>query len=128
MGKKVFFKIKVIKSLLNYFKACHPNEGILLLRGKVKKDKIVVEEVIIPPFSEGAEDFSTFNPYHLPLDFSIIGSAHSHPNGVLKPSLTDLTHFYGFLMVIGAYPYEDEKDLALYDKEGKRIIFGIEED
>jgi len=123
---KVIIKERVIEGLLYYFKEVHPREGILLLRGKKKKDKIEIEEIIIPPFSEGGENFSTFNPYLLPIDLSILGTAHSHPNGVLEPSLEDLHNFYGLIMVIVAYPYEGIEDVALYNKEGKRVNFDVD--
>jgi len=61
----------------------------------------------------------------LPIDLSIIGTAHSHPSGVLKPSITDLNKFYGRIMIIAAYPYRTEKDLAVFDGEGKRIGYKI---
>ena len=61
----------------------------------------------------------------LPLDLSIVGVAHSHPSGVLKPSLGDLNNFYGRIMVIMAYPYNSEKDIAAFDREGNVIKYSI---
>ena len=49
------------------------------------------------PYFKGS---SHFNPYFLPIDFSIIGTVHSHPSGVLKPSIADLNHGYGKIMLI----------------------------
>ena len=61
----------------------------------------------------------------LPLDTSILGIAHSHPNGVLRPSLEDLNHYYGRLMIIVGPPYESEKDVALFDREGNRAVYYV---
>ncbi|MEM3708187.1 MAG: Mov34/MPN/PAD-1 family protein [Nitrososphaerales archaeon] len=118
MLRKITFKSSVIDSLLSYAKAFYPNEGILLLRGKMSKDEILVKEIVIPPLAIHGMGFSSF-PFHtLPIDLSIVGVAHSHPSGVLKPSLEDLNNFYGRIMVIIAYPYKSENDIAVFDREG----------
>ncbi len=123
MVKMVYFSKEVVRGLLDFFKALHPKEGILLIRGKVKKDAIYAEQLVLPPASIQAEGFSSFSPYALPLDLSILGVAHSHPNGVLHPSLEDLSNFYGRLMVIAAYPYRSEEDIGVFDKDGVRVYF-----
>ncbi|MEM1993910.1 MAG: hypothetical protein QXW32_00300 [Nitrososphaerales archaeon] len=125
MAKMVYLLEDVIKGMLDYFKALHPMEGILLLRGRVKKDAIYVEQLILPPNSIQGEGFSSFSPYALPLDLSIVGLAHSHPNGVLKPSIEDLNNFYGRLMVIATYPYRSEEDIGVFDREGACVRFKL---
>lgn len=125
MVRKVTLKASVINSLLSYARNSHPNEGILLLRGKVSKDEIMVKEVVIPPFATHGEGFSSFPLHTLPLDLSIVGTAHSHPSGVLKLSLEDLTNFYSRMMVVMAYPYNSEKDIAIFDSEGNVIKYSI---
>ncbi len=125
MVRKITFKASVVDSLLSYAKTFHPNEGILLLRGKMSKDEILVKETVIPPLATHGEGFSSF-PFHmLPLDLSIVGVAHSHPSGVLKPSLGDLNNFYGRIMVIMAYPYNSERDIAVFDREGNVVKYSI---
>ncbi|NWG09358.1 MAG: Mov34/MPN/PAD-1 family protein [Nitrososphaerales archaeon] len=125
MVRKITFKSLVIDSLLSYAKTFYPNEGILLLKGKIGKDEILVKETVIPPLATHGKSFSSF-PFHmLPLDLSIVGVAHSHPSGVLKPSLEDLNNFYGRIMVIMAYPYNSERDIAVFDREGNVIKYSI---
>ena len=126
--RRVYVKKSVILRILEYAAACHPKEGILLLRGKTKRDRIIVEEVEIPPLSIHGLGFSGFRPYMLPVDFSIIGTAHSHPSGVLRPSITDMNKFYGRIMIIAAYPYRTEKDIAIFDGEGNLLEYEIIED
>ncbi len=104
---------------------CYPREGVLLLKGKTRKEAIIVEEVLIPPFAVRGRGFSNFPLYSLPIDFSIIGSAHSHPSGILRPSVTDLNQFYGVLMMITSYPYGSERNIAIFDRDGKSIPFDI---
>ena len=123
--RDVYVKRSVIRSILEYASACHPKEGVLLLRGKVDRKGIWIEEVELPPLSIHGVGFSSFRADMLPIDLSIIGTAHSHPSGALKPSITDLNKFYGRVMIIAAYPYRTEKDLAVFDGEGKRIGYKI---
>ena len=125
MRKRVYLERKVVDRLLSYCRSVHPDEGILLLRGRVKKDRIIVSEVVIPPFALHAESFSSFLPHMLPIDFSIVGAAHAHPSGVVKPSLEDLNNFYGRIMVIVGYPYESEADIGVFDSEGSRALFSV---
>ena len=122
---QVSIKRSVIESVLDYAKACYPKEGILLLRGKTRKGKTIIEEVVIPPLSVRGSGFSNFPLNMLPIDFSIVGTMHSHPSGVLKPSTTDMNHFYGRVMVIVAYPYRSEQDIIVLDGEGNAINYEI---
>jgi len=125
VAKMIYMSRDVVNGMLAYFRSLHPKEGILLMRGKVKKDVIYVEQLILPPRPTLAEDFSSFSLYDLPLDLSVLGIAHSHPNGVQEPSLEDLCNFYGRFMVIAAYPYSSEADIAVFDKEGNRVVFKV---
>lgn len=123
MIKTIVFDQKVVDSLLSYARIAHPREGILLLRGKVDKEKILVNDVEIPPFATHGNSFSSFPLHMLPIDFSIVGVAHSHPSGALRPSTTDLNKFYGRIMVIIAYPYQTQSDIAVFNKEGKILKY-----
>jgi len=116
------FPADILEGLLNYAEYIHPKEAFLLLRGKILKEgEIEVKEFVVPPFAVQGEGFSSFSPWFLPFDPSILGTIHSHPSGSLKPSEVDLNHFYGRVMVIVAYPYRSEVDIAAYNKEGERI-------
>lgn len=115
----------VIDGLLSYCHDLHPREGILLLRGESRKDEIEVDALMIPPLPVHSETFSSFPIHMLPLDTSILGIAHSHPNGVLEPSLEDLNNYFGRMMVIVGYPYESEEDIAVFDREGNRAVYYV---
>ncbi len=127
-GRLVFIQRSVILSLLEYAKACHPKEGILLLRGKASNDRILIYEVEIPPLAVHGYNFSNFPLNMLPIDFSIVGTAHSHPSGILKPSTGDLNNYYGRIMIIVAYPYSSEENVAMFDSEGYPKNFEVMED
>ena len=126
--REVVVNRSVIRSILDYAKACHPKEGILLLKGSLSKNRITVNEVEIPPLAVHGFGFSNFPLHMLPLDFSVVGTAHSHPSGVLRPSITDLNKFYGRIMIIAAYPYRSEENVAVFDREGRLIEYEIVSD
>lgn len=126
--KVVEVKSSVVDSLLSYASVSHPKEGILLLKGKARKDRIVIDEVAIPPLSTHGKSFSSFPLHMLPIDFSTVGTAHSHPSGVLAPSLADLNNFYGRIMVILAFPYQSSRNIAAFDRDGKVFTMEITSD
>ena len=114
-------KEDLVKLMLQIAKNAYPRECILLLRGEKRKDGVYVEEVLVPPMPIVDEHTAIFNPYMLPMDFSIIGLFHSHPSGSLYPSVEDLNHFYGIIMMIAAYPYESEADIAAFNSKGEKL-------
>ena len=87
MNRNVTIKRELLEMLLEGAKTLHPKETIVLLRGKVSKDSISVSEVVIPPLATYGSGFSSFPTHLLPMDFSIVGVAHSHPSGSLRPSV-----------------------------------------
>jgi proteasome lid subunit RPN8/RPN11 len=110
--------------IITYSKTHHPNEAILVLQGKKDKDDIVVNSLIIPPFSMSGPFYSGFPVYDLPFDLSYMGTAHSHPGGSNRPSLDDLNHFYGVVSIIISHPYEDET-IGAYDRNGNSLELRI---
>jgi len=116
----------VVDSILTAARLAHPRETVLLLKARKKAGRILVYDVVIPPLAVRGGRFAEFPLHMLPLDLSIIGTAHSHPSGSPEPSVEDLNHFYGLLMVIASYPYGSEEDLAIYDGHGDRVPFEVE--
>jgi len=119
LDKEIFVERTVVDSILSYAQICHPKESILLLKGKVDKKKIVVTAVQIPPLATHGSAFSSFPLSRLPIDFSVVGVAHSHPSGALRPSILDLNKFYGRIMLITAYPYQTEQNIIILDRKGQ---------
>ena len=122
--KKPERKISLTKDardgILSFCKMNHPNEGILILRGKSKRGVVFIDELVIPPFSETGADFAGFPHNPLPLDLSYVGIVHSHPSGSAKPSLTDLDNFFGLVSMIVKSPYEND-DLFAWDSDGREL-------
>ena len=125
MAGRVLVVRSVVDSVLTYAKMQNPRGGILLLRGSMDKGVVSVREVVIPPFSVRGYGYSSFPLHMLPMDLSVMGTAHSHPSGVLQPSVGDLNHFYGRLMVIVGYPYDSEENLAIYNRDGKLVEYKV---
>ena len=125
MVMEVFVKRSVVDSILSYAQIFHPRESILLLKGKVSKHKLVVDDVQIPPLATHGSTFSGFPLSTLPIDFSVIGVAHSHPSGALRPSVTDLNKFYGKIMLITAYPYRSEQNIIILDRKGQQLKYEV---
>jgi proteasome lid subunit RPN8/RPN11 len=111
--------------IISYSRGLHPNEAILILRGKVSREKVTVDGLAIPPFASSGPYYSGFSDFFLPFDSSYVGTAHSHPSRSNKPSLEDLNMgFYGTVSIIIAYPYEDNT-MAAYDRAGNELEIKI---
>ena len=118
----------VVLGVMEYMRVCHPREGILLLKGKVEKERIAVDEVEIPPLAVHGSGFSNFPLHMLPIDFSTVGTAHSHPSGFLRPSVGDLNNYYGRIMIIVAYPYSSERDMGIFNNKGDSLRYELVDD
>jgi proteasome lid subunit RPN8/RPN11 len=122
--KQVFITRQTADGIITYSKTCHPNEGILILRGKSNKKEIVVDGLILPPFSVNGPYYSGFPSYDLPFDLSYVGTAHSHPSGSNRPSLEDLNNYYGLVSIIINYPYTYDT-IGAFDREGNHMKLQI---
>jgi proteasome lid subunit RPN8/RPN11 len=121
MSGVVRFERTVANSVLSYAMDAYPKEAILLLRGRAGKDGVWITEVVIPPLATHGRGFSGFSSIMLPMDLSVMGVSHSHPSGVLKPSIHDLNHFYGKIMVIVAYPFRSYEDIGVFNRNGDKL-------
>jgi proteasome lid subunit RPN8/RPN11 len=121
----VLISKSLLDAILENAKILHPKETILLLRGKRQKNLIKISELIVPPLATYGQGFATIPTHMLPIDFSIVGTAHSHPSGNLKPSPTDLNHFWGNILMIVSFPFANETNVAVYNHEGERLTLKI---
>ena len=95
----------LLSLLLELGRNSHPNEFVALLR---ERDGIIEELNMLPGTIAGENSASLFFDM-MPLDTHLAGSAHSHPNGVLRPSNADIKFFPRsgrFHLIIG-YPYRE---------------------
>ena len=123
---EVMIPKEIIAMVLESARALHPRETIFLLRGKASKGSFFnVTELIIPPKATYGHGFSGFPMHMLPIDFSIIGTVHSHPSGNLTPSPEDLNRSFGKIIVIVAFPYQRIDNIAAYSRDGKKLNLQI---
>ncbi len=120
LERKVSITQETRDGILSFCKMNHPDEGILILRGKSKHGNVFIDALVVPPFSETGADFAGFPNNPLPLDLSYVGIVHSHPSGSARPSLTDLDNFFGLVSLIVKSPYEDD-DIFAWDSQGNEI-------
>jgi len=124
LKRKVSLKKDARDGIISYCKMKHPNEAVLILRGKSKKGNITIDGLIIPPFSYTDTTFAGLPNSFLPLDTSYVGIVHSHPKGSEKPSITDLHNFFGLVLIIVKSPYDDD-DFFASDSKGDPIEITI---
>lgn len=104
--------------------ASHPNEYMGLLRGQdasklgLDKEGTVITDVLLAPGTKTNPVSAEFKPSYMPNDLESVGSVHSHPNGVLRPSDADLASFgRGQVHIIIGAPY-GRGDWRAFDRNG----------
>ena len=106
----------------------YPKETFLLLRGKKSKNVIRVSDLVVPPLAVYGYGFANLPLHMLPIDFSIVGTVHSHPSGNVNPSAVDLNHFFGRILMIVGFPFADAQNVAVYDSNGERMPLQVSEE
>ena len=124
----VRFEQSVVDSILSHALDMYPREAILLLRGKKDKDEILIDTIVVPPLAMHGLRYSAFSGFMLPMDLRVMGVSHSHPSGNSQPSVQDLNHIYGRIMVIAAYPFQSYSDIVVFDKDGNRLLWQLTSD
>jgi proteasome lid subunit RPN8/RPN11 len=112
---------ELLDSIFEGARRLYPRETILLLRGKKVKDVIRIVDLVIPPLATYGHGFANYQLHLLPMDFSLVGTVHSHPSGNKTPSDVDFNHFFGRLLMIVGYPYASEQDVAVYNSSGEKL-------
>lgn len=107
-----------LDTILESSKSMHPRE----FAGFLRADGDVIREVLLLPGMIHGDGHAIFNLAMLPIDYSIVGTVHSHPSPSNKPSKEDLQMFfkYGKVHIIVAMPY-NEKSWKAYDWNGREI-------
>ena len=125
MNTRVVIKKELLDMILEGAKRLHPKETIVLLRGKMNRDAVTVSDVLIPPLATYGKGFSSFPTYMLPMDFSIVGVAHSHPSGSLEPSVEDQNLSMGRVMLIVGFPYRGKENVGVYSRKDGRLSLKV---
>src|SRR3972149_7847819 len=121
--------VQVPEDLLNAIfegaRRLYPKETFLLLRGKKSKNIIHVSDLVVPPLAVYGYGFANLPLHMLPMDFSIVGTVHSHPSGNIAPSDVDLNHFFGRILMIVGFPFADAQTVAVSESNGERMPLEI---
>jgi len=107
---------RTLKMILEASNSSYPNEFGAILRAK----KGVIHELILLPGTVSGERSALFKLYMLPVDFTVVGTAHSHPSGAIHPSGADLELFqkFGWIHIITGFPFEKD-DWACFSADGE---------
>jgi proteasome lid subunit RPN8/RPN11 len=130
MGNNLTVSIsaELLDSIFEGAKRLYPKETFLLLRGKKSKNEIHVSELVVPPLAVYGYGFANL-PFHmLPMDFSMVGTVHSHPSGNINPSSVDLNHFFGRVLMIVGFPFASAQNVAVYDSKGEKLQLQVTEE
>ncbi|MFC7232831.1 Mov34/MPN/PAD-1 family protein [Saliphagus sp. GCM10025308] len=117
---------ETLEFALESSEAAHPDEYMGFLRGTeatelgLDQEGLVITDVLIIPGTESNSVSATVQTSSIPNDVKALGSVHSHPNGVIRPSQADLETFgRGSVHVIIGAPYR-RNDWKAFDSQGRR--------
>lgn len=107
---------RTLRMILEASNSSYPNEFGAILRAK----KGVIHELILLPGTVAGERSALFKLHMLPVDFTVVGTAHSHPSGAIYPSGADLDLFrkFGWIHIITGFPF-NEGDWACFSADGE---------
>lgn len=119
---KYRIKRQALQMIMESAKDSYPNEFAAFLRAY----KETIYEIVLLPGTVSGKRSAVYQLYMKPIDFSLVGTVHSHPSGVTLPSPEDLDLFSktGKVHIIVGFPYRIT-DFAAYDREGKRIDIDV---
>jgi proteasome lid subunit RPN8/RPN11 len=128
MADEIAIKIRknALLSALAGAKAAYPNEFVCLLRGRREKGSLVIEDTLIPPGLMTSETMTSFSDWMLPYIEGLVGTFHSHPGGIARPSRQDRHLFSqkGGVNFIAAEPFA-LRDVAAFVGNGKQAAFEV---
>ena len=115
---------ETLEFILNASEETHPNEYMGFLRADdanklgLDREGQVITDVVIVPGTEAGPTSAKVQTMYQPTDVQSVGSVHSHPNGVLRPSDADLATFTrGDIHIIVGAPY-GWNDWQAFDSDG----------
>jgi proteasome lid subunit RPN8/RPN11 len=117
---------KCLDLIFESSKSNYPQEfGALLRVNRVDKNTII--EVLLLPGTISGDSHAIFQLHMLPIDYSIVGTVHSHPSSIARPSDADLdlfNHFGKIHIIVGVLPYGNISWRA-YDYLGREVTIEI---
>lgn len=120
--------MKVSRATLDFALALGRSHSPEEFVGFLRERDGVVSDVVLPPQSESNRVQVFYREESLPIDTSVVGTVHSHPNGTPRPSSTDLQLFSrkGEVHVIVAGPFGRD-DWRAFDAGGRELELEVVE-
>ena len=122
---------ETLEFVLEASRDAHPDEYMGFLRGEsasklgLDKDGTVITDVLVIPGTVSNSVSATVRTSMIPNDAGNVGSVHSHPNGVLRPSDADLATFgQGKVHIIIGAPYE-RRSWQAFDRKGEPTTLDV---
>jgi proteasome lid subunit RPN8/RPN11 len=106
---------ETLEFILEVSKSSYPNE----FAGLLQVEDGIITEVLFLPGTESGDSSAMLKLFMMP-NISTVGSVHSHPRGIIKPSVADLQMFgkTGHYHIIVGYPY-DLQSWKCFNAEGE---------
>lgn len=111
-------KKETIEMILEASRDVYPNEFGAILRAE---EGVITEIMLLPGTLSGSRS-AIFQLHMLPIDFTVVGTVHSHPSGSISPSGADVALFqkFGYIHIITGVPFNEDSWRA-FDLYGEPI-------
>lgn len=108
----------VLELVMETSKDSLPNEFAALLKAKNQ----VIYEIALLPGTISGDRSAIMQIFMRPIDLNYVGTVHSHPSGVIKPSDEDVNLYskFGTVHIIVGYPFNIYSWRA-FNNEGEQI-------
>jgi proteasome lid subunit RPN8/RPN11 len=115
-------KRETIEMILEASKDVYPNEFGAILRAE---EGVITEIMLLPGTLSGSRS-AIFQLHMLPIDFTVVGTVHSHPSGSISPSGADVALFqkFGYIHIITGVPF-NEGSWRAFDLYGEPVDLGV---
>ncbi len=113
---------KCLRMILEASRDMYPNEFGAFLTA----EEGVIDELVMIPGTVMGRRHAIFQTWMLPPNMHVVGTVHSHPSGVYRPSEEDRHLFSNFsgIHIITGYPYNEEM-WAAWTNKGERVPLTI---
>jgi proteasome lid subunit RPN8/RPN11 len=122
---------ETLEFALEVSRDAHPNEAMGFFQGTkaselgLDRDGTVITDIAVVPGTTSNPYSATVRENLVPTGGKSLGSIHSHPNGVLRPSDQDLQTFgAGKVHVITGHPYR-RGDWRAFDRQGEETTLEV---
>ena len=114
----------VLQLLLEASRESFPDE----FAGQLRAKEGTIHELTMLPGTLQGRTSALVNLWMLPIDYSVVGSVHSHPSGNYSPSEEDRAFFrkFGSVHIIAGRPYT-LRTWQAYDEDGEPVSLEVVE-